>query len=141
MSRSIVASSCLILLVACGTPDVADVPTPLFVIGEGLDQAVDLDWSPDGTRIAYAQGVEGRSAIFVAAADGANPVRITHGVWDEDPYWSPDLDHLVGASEQRGRHGEAERFSGLEVKDQLKLGWRLNRQIGRFGALENAVDV
>src|SRR6516162_2061714 len=36
-------------------------------------------------------------------------------------------DHLVGAGEQRLRHGEAERFDGLEVDDQLVLGGRRHR--------------
>jgi hypothetical protein len=32
------------------------------------------------------------------------------------------LDHLVGGGEQRRRHGEAERFRGLKINDQLELG-------------------
>lgn len=46
--------------------------------------------SPDGTRLAYAQTVAGQSAIFVANADGSDPVQLTHGVWDSGPVWSPD---------------------------------------------------
>mgnify|MGYP001184913875 CR=1 FL=1 len=34
--------------------------------------------------------IEGLSAIYVADADGSNPVRLTHGVWDIGPLWSPD---------------------------------------------------
>ncbi len=36
---------------------------------------------------------------------------------------------------------EAERLGGLEVDDQLVLGRRLHRQVGRLLALEDAVDV
>lgn len=27
---------------------------------------------------------------MVRNADGSNPVRLTHGVWDSNPLWSPD---------------------------------------------------
>ena len=39
------------------------------------------------------------------------------------------------------RNVEAERLGGLEVDDQLVLGRRLHRQVGRLLALEDAVDV
>src|SRR6476646_2292459 len=43
------------------------------------------------------------------------------------------LDDLVGASEDRLRHGKAERLGSLEVDDQLENRRLLHRQIGRFG--------
>jgi hypothetical protein len=51
------------------------------------------------------------------------------------------FDDLVGAGEQRRRHGEAERFGSLQVDDQLKFCGLLNRKITGLFALEDAVDV
>src|SRR5262245_66415993 len=57
----------------------------------------------------------------------------------EPPFTS--FDHLVGAGKQRGRHLEAERLGCFEVDYQLVLGRCLNRQVGGFFPLENAIDV
>ena len=51
------------------------------------------------------------------------------------------FDHLVGAGQERLRHGQAKRLRGLEVDHQLELGRLLHRQVGRLLALEDAVDV
>ena len=50
------------------------------------------------------------------------------------------FDHLIGGSKQFVWDGESERLSGLEIDDQLKL-WHLYGEIGRFLALEDAVDI
>jgi len=67
-----------------------DVDYHIAAMGADLNLHRDPALSPDGTRLAYSMGIEGRSAIYVAAAGGSNPVRLTHGVWDQSPYWSPD---------------------------------------------------
>src|SRR5947209_5330548 len=51
------------------------------------------------------------------------------------------LDHLVGKSEQRRRHFEAERLGGFQVNDEFELHRLLHRQIGGLLALENAGGV
>ena len=44
------------------------------------------------------------------------------------------LDHLVGACEQRRRHGDSERFGCDQVDGEIKFGWLLDRQVGRLRA-------
>ncbi len=52
----------------------------------------DPDWSPDGTKIAFASRRNGDVyQIYVMDADGKNPIRLTDGPRrKEDPDWSPD---------------------------------------------------
>ena len=47
------------------------------------------------------------------------------------------LDDLGGAGENRGRDRQPERSGGLEIDDQFECGRLLDRQIGRFGALQD----
>src|ERR1700719_179027 len=51
------------------------------------------------------------------------------------------FDHLVGASEQLRRNGEAQRLGGLDVDDKLILRWRLHRQIARLLTSQDTAHV
>src|SRR5215217_8735796 len=51
------------------------------------------------------------------------------------------FDHLVGALLKMQRHFESERFGGPEVEHQLELRRLYDRQVARFGALENSASV
>jgi hypothetical protein len=53
----------------------------------------------------------------------------------------PSFNDLVGERKQRRWHIEAERLGGLEVNRQLVPGRRLNRQVSRFLAFEDAIYV
>lgn len=58
--------------------------------------AIDMtpEWSPDGTKIAFASDRDGFPVlldIFVMDADGTNPINLTNSVnTDLAPSWSPD---------------------------------------------------
>lgn len=58
-------------------------------------------WSPDGSRIAFAGDADGDLDIYVIAASGGEPVRLTDnpGV-DTDPAWSPDGGRIAFASDR-----------------------------------------
>jgi hypothetical protein len=58
--------------------------------GSPADQHEQIAFSPDGTRMAYVDGREGNRGIYVANADGSEPVRLTDHVNDSWPSWSAD---------------------------------------------------
>ncbi len=59
--------------------------------------------SPDGSRIAMVLSKSGSPNVWVCSADGTNLKRITTGVQDSSPCWSPNGDWICFATEQNGR--------------------------------------
>jgi hypothetical protein len=51
------------------------------------------------------------------------------------------FDHLIGAGKQRGRHGEAERFGGLEVDCQLEFRGYFDWQLTWLFAPQYSIDI
>src|SRR3954466_10144731 len=51
------------------------------------------------------------------------------------------FNHLVGAGEERWRHGEAQCLGGIHIDNQIVLRRRLHRQLGWFLTLEDAINV
>ena len=53
---------------------------------------VQPEWSPDGTRIAFATSIKKftRGRIYIAAADGSGIRAVSSGANDVSPSWSPD---------------------------------------------------
>src|SRR5262245_24126944 len=51
------------------------------------------------------------------------------------------FDHLIGAGEQRGRHGEADRVSSLEIDDEIVFRGLLHRQIAWRGPFKYPVYI
>ena len=51
------------------------------------------------------------------------------------------LDDLVGAGEQRGRHGQTKRLRRFYVNDQIELCGLLYRQIRWVRTLQDLIDV
>ena len=50
-------------------------------------------------------------------------------------------EHLVRLKEERWRHREAQHLGGLEIHDKLEMRWPLDRQLTRFGAFQDLVDM
>jgi len=130
MTRKLSLVAALLALTSCGPKSEGpDVTYHVAAMGADLNLHRDVSLSPDGTRMAYSMGLEGVSAIFAAAADGSNPVRLTHGVWDQSPYWSPDGRWIAYYSDEGAdiwvvpsAGGEPRQLTSGPANDDV-LGW------------------
>ena len=59
--------------------------------------------SPDGSKVAMILSKDGRPDVYVANADGSNLKRLTTGVEDSSPCWSPDGQWICFATKINGR--------------------------------------
>src|SRR5262249_40909284 len=84
------------------------------------------------TRALTFVPVSPRVGLFAPLRD-----KVTSSARLVDLCWllQTSFDHLVGAGEQRRRHGEAERFRRLEVDKQLNLRGLVDRKVRRLCAL------
>jgi len=91
MTRAAALAGIVLMLSFCSGGGEPPGPEPSVVVDDSLGTIVGGGvLSPDGMRLAFARTVAGKSAIWVAAADGSDQVQLSHGVWDWDPWWSPD---------------------------------------------------
>lgn len=96
----------------------AATANPVRVASSTLDED-SPDYSPDGKRIAFASTRSGVEEIWVANADGSNPVQLTSmgGPSVSNPRWSPDGHTILFSSRREGS-------SDLYVIDASTGAWR-----------------
>ena len=89
MKRLLAASLVLLAGTACQERAGTDLTAYRTALTPDSGRAYAPDVAPDG-RLVFTTQVEGKSALWVAGADGSGATRHTFGVWDANPVWSPD---------------------------------------------------
>ena len=73
------------------------------MLTQGVEFAMQPNWSPHGQRIAYWGVVGAQWDIWTIAAAGGRPVRVTNdAAIDWNPVWAPDGAYLYFASDRGG---------------------------------------
>jgi hypothetical protein len=104
----------------------ASQPESFFpLVADTFANNVDASYSPDRTRMVFASDRSGAGNydIFVADADGRNPVRLTADpALDFQPVWTPDGQRVVFASARTGtRQLYVMRADGTELRQLTML--------------------
>ena len=98
-------------------------PDAIVAASSNLDHGP--SFSPDGRRFAFESGRSGEvHEIWLANADGSNPVQLTRGpgIWQGSPSWSPD--GRVIAFDSRGEDGLADIWTiDLDGAGLRRLTW------------------
>ena len=51
------------------------------------------------------------------------------------------FEHLICTQQKLFRDRQTQRFGGGQIDNQIKLGWLLDRQVSRFSATQDFVDI
>jgi TolB protein len=106
------------------TKEKGDPATP-----PGLFFQIEPAWSPDGTKIAFVSSRDGRSHIYVMAADGSGTTQLTSGKReDSGPTWSPDGRRIAFARDKllfitRADGGAAQRVTTTIGNEETEPAW------------------
>ncbi|MCS7273181.1 MAG: hypothetical protein NZ550_03425 [Fimbriimonadales bacterium] len=103
-------------------------PIPLWLSPDNTQGAVEVVWSPDGSRVAFvlverrADGTLKRLALASVPEDGGEPTVIVRGEIYH-PHWSPDGQYLVFAKGKPGnRQIYTVRYDGAELTQRTQAG-------------------
>jgi TolB protein len=88
--------------------------------------------SRDGSRVAMILSKSGSPNVWVSDANGSNPRRITKGIEDSSPCWSPDSKWICFATKSHDRRrlakvpaegGEVQNFNTVGVSNPTEPDW------------------
>jgi Tol biopolymer transport system component len=131
--RSVAVFGAGLVLVAAMSAcrDEAGEPADAEVVSLATDSMMHFnhDIARDG-RIAFAKPVNGASAVFIADSSGKNQRKITNGVWDDEPRFSPDGKWIAFNRDENAQdvylvpsEGGAERVISADPGLELLIGW------------------